>query len=99
MSQKAIGKITATEKTPSSCNKVQFWVHHDEVIRPFDIVRIPHINESFTNAIVQDIKYISDSAGHLANYVSSDFGDIEASPQNHRLGSTIAEAEVLYNDK
>ncbi len=31
--------------------------------------------------------------------VSSDFGDLTAKPQNERLGTTIAEAEVLYNDQ
>jgi len=29
--------------------------------------------------------------------VSSDFGDVAATPVNRRLGTTIAEAEVLYN--
>ncbi len=43
MSIKAIGKVTATENKPTSCNTVRFWLHKDEVIRPFDIVRIEHI--------------------------------------------------------
>jgi len=95
----AIGKVTATENKPTSCNKVRFWVERDVVIRPFDIVRVPHLNDSLTYAIVQDLQYITDSAGHLANYVSSDFGDLTSRPQNERLGTTIAEAEVLSNSK
>lgn len=94
-----IGKITATESKPTSCNTMRFWVHKDVVIRPFDIVRIPHLNNSYTYALVNDLEYITDSPGHLANYVSSDFGDLDAEPLNERLGTTIAQAEVLYNTK
>lgn len=104
MNEKTIGKVTATEKQPTTCNTVHFWVHQDVIIRPFDVVRIPHISKdggkpSYTYAIVQDLQYITDSAGHLANYVSHDFGELNASPQNDRIGTTVAEAEVLYNDQ
>lgn len=104
MSSEAIGKVTATEKSPSTCNNLKFWVHKDVLIRPFDIVKIEHLakggtsNCSQTYALVKELRYITDSAGDLANYVSSDFGDLEASPQYERLGATIADAEVLYND-
>ena len=97
MDTNAIGKVTATEYKPTSCTALRFWVHEDVVIRPFDIVKIPHIRNSYTYAIVRDLQYITDSAGHLASYVSSDFGDLSANPQTQRLGTTIAEAEVLYN--
>jgi DNA helicase HerA-like ATPase len=101
---KTIGKVTATENKPTTCNTVRFWVQKDQIIRPFDIVRVNHISRnggksSQTYAMVQDLQYLTDSAGHLANYVSSDFGDLEASPQNERLGTTIAEADVLYNNE
>ncbi|MBN1260150.1 MAG: ATP-binding protein [Anaerolineae bacterium] len=104
MENAAIGKVTATEKQPTTCNTLRFWVHRGVVIRPFDIVRVEHIskysdNPSYTYAIVQDLEYITDSAGHLANYVSSDFGDLDAKPQNERMGTTIAQAEVLYNNQ
>ncbi len=97
MNEESIGKVTATESKPTSCNTLRFWVQKDEVIKPFDIVRIPHLRNSYTYAIVTDLEYITDSAGHLANYVSSDFGEIDAQPLNQRLGVTIAEAEILYN--
>lgn len=105
MISKGIGKVTATENKPTTCNTVRFWVHKDEIIRPFDIVKVEHISKkhdsksSYSYALVQELNYITDSVGHLANYVSSDFGDLEAEPQNERLGTTIAEAEVLYNDQ
>jgi DNA helicase HerA-like ATPase len=105
MDNNGIGKVTATEGRPTSCTKVTFWVADNAVIRPFDIVRIKHISSkkgsksSYTYAIVQGLEYITDSQSHMTNYVSSDFGDIDVEPQNKRLGTTIAEAEVLYNDQ
>lgn len=97
MVTKTIGKVTATENKPTTYNSIRFWLTENEEIKIFDVVRVQHIKGSFTYAIVRDLQYITDSAGHLANYVSSDFGDISAPPYNKRLGATIAEAEVLYN--
>lgn len=99
METKIIGKITATENRPTSFNTVRFWISDNEVIKIFDVVRIQHINNSHTYAIITDLQYITDSVGHLANYVSSDFGDTSATAINKRLGTTIAEADVLYNSK
>jgi hypothetical protein len=99
MPETPIGKVTATERSPTSCGTANFWVREGVVIRPFDIVRIPHIQDSLSYAIVKDLTYITDSAGHLANFVSSDFGQVEVEPQNVRMGTTIAEAEILYNTK
>lgn len=99
-----IGKVTATENKPTTCTTVHFWLHHDVIVRPFDIVRIEHISvrgdtPSHSFALVKELSYITDSAGHLANYVSSDFGDINAQELNKRLGTTVAEAEVLGNSE
>lgn len=99
MQPKVIGKITATERKPTSFNSLCFWLADDEEIRIFDVIRIRHIKDSFTYAIVKDLQHITDSAGHLASFVSSDFGDVAAQPINPRMGTTIAEAEVLYNTK
>jgi DNA helicase HerA-like ATPase len=99
MPTKVIGKVTATENKPTTYNTIRFWLAEDEDIRIFDVVRVGHTRGSYTYAIVRDLQFITDSAGHLANYVSSDFGDVAASPINRRLGTTIAEAEVLYNSK
>ncbi len=99
-----IGKVTATESKPTTCTAVHFWLHHDVIVRPFDIVRIEHISKrgdtpSHSFALVKELSYITDSAGHLANYVSSDFGDVDAQEMNKRLGTTVAEAEVLRNSE
>jgi hypothetical protein len=102
--QECIGKVTATENKPTTCTTVHFWLHPDIIIRPFDIVRIEHISKhgnanSYSFAIVKELSYITDSAGHLANYVSSDFGDVNAREMNKRLGTTVAEADILGNSE
>lgn len=102
MSTKPIGRVSATEKQPSTCTSVRFWVEDSVRIRPFDVVRVKHVGttalqESYSYAMVRDLEYISDSAGHLANFVSSDFGDLDSQPFNLRMGTTVAEADVLYN--
>jgi len=98
-----IGKVTATESKPTTCTTVRFWVDGNIFIRPFDIVRIQHRSKqagpSHSYAMVTDLSYITDSAGHLANFVSSDFGDVNARPLNERLGTTLAEATILGNSE
>ena len=97
MKSEAIGKVTATESKPTTCSSVSFWVERDVILRPFDIIRIRHLKESYSYAIVQDLRFITDSNSHLNNFVSSDLGDLTAKPLNERLGVTIAEAEILNN--
>ncbi len=105
MSNEIIGKVTATERSPSTCTKVRFWVKENIIIRPFDIVKIENLSRfedrelSFSYAIIKDLNYVSDSGSDLANYVSSDFGDVSIQPLNSRLGTTIAIADILYNDQ
>lgn len=99
MPENVIGKVTATETSPTSCSTVRFWIQRDVVIRPFDIIRMKHLKDSYSYAIVRDLEYMTDSSGHLTNYVSSDFGDVNVAPHNERMGATVAEAEILYNNK
>jgi DNA helicase HerA-like ATPase len=94
-----IGRVVATEKNPSTTNSVQFWVEKDVVLKPFDIVMVRHIKGSKTYAIITELRYLTDSSGYLADWVSSDFGDVQAEPRNERIGTTVADAEILYNDR
>jgi hypothetical protein len=96
---KPIGRVVATEKSPSTSNTVQFWVAKGTVMKPFDIVMIGHLNDSRTYAIITELRYLTDSAGYLSDWVSSDFGEVDANPRNERIGTTVADAEILYNDK
>jgi len=100
MPSTVIGKVSATEKNPTCTDNFIFWLDDNVEIKPFDIVKA--INEvqgkkSITYAIVEDIFHITDSTGHLSNYVSSDFGDIACPPMTKRLGVTYANAKVIKN--
>lgn len=97
-----IGKVSATEKKPTTNDEFIFWLDDNIEIKPFDIIKADNIIEnkkSKTYAIVKDIFHITDSAGHLSNYVSSDFGDLNAEPTTKRLGVTYAVAQVINNNK
>ena len=54
--RKLIGKVSATEKYPSSCDEFQFWLSDDVILSPFDIVLVENkTDNSITYGIVQDI--------------------------------------------
>ncbi len=93
-----IGRITATETMPTTVDEFTFWLKDDVIIGPFDIVRVKNANNSVTFGIVKEISHITDSSGHLGDYVSHDFGDIETSSLTQRLGTTYVKAQVLSND-
>ncbi|MEO5370982.1 MAG: ATP-binding protein [Magnetococcus sp. DMHC-1] len=97
-----IGRVVATENKPTTTTELRFWVSNGTLLRPFDVVKISHMSRtkgstSLTYAIVQELEHITDAQGYLNSVVSSDFGDVNVTPRNNRLGTTIATAEVLYN--
>ena len=100
MSSTVIGKVSATERNPTCTDNFTFWLDDNVEIKPFDIVKATNEiqgNKSTTYAIVEDIFHITDSTGHITNYVSSDFGDIDCPPMTKRLGVTYANAKVIKN--
>lgn len=98
--RKLIGRVSATEKYPSSCDNFQFWLADDAILSPFDIVRVENKTDgSITYGVVQDILHITDGTGHLSNYVSSDFGDVETIPMTRRLSLSYAKVSVIHNTK
>jgi len=97
-----IGKVSATEKSPTTNDTFIFWLEDNAEVKPFDIIKAAnHINgkKSTTFALVQDIFHVTDSIGHISNYISSDFGDLSSEPSTKRLGVTYATATVISNDK
>lgn len=89
--RKLIGKVSATEKNPSSCDEFQFWMSDDTILSPFDIVLVQNkTDDSITYGVVQDIFHITDGTGHISNYVSSDFGNVDIAPMTHRLSLSYA---------
>ena len=98
--RKLIGRVSATEKYPSSCDEFQFWLSDDAILSPFDIVRVENkTDDSVTYGVVQDILHITDGTGHLSNYVSSDFGNVDKTPMTRRLSLSYAKVSVIHNTK
>lgn len=97
-----IGRVVATESSPTTSTTLKFWIDDSVNARPFDVVRIGHIGRthdesSSSYAMITDLEHLTDGAGFLSSYVSSDFGDVSVSPRSERIGTTIAHAEVMYN--
>ena len=92
-----IGKIVATESHPTTIDEFSFWTKVDLIISPFDVVKVSHINNSFTYGVVREISHITDSAGFLANFISSDFGDLNANSNTDRIGMNYVRATVIHN--
>ena len=98
--RKLIGKVSATEKYPSSCDEFQFWLSDDTILSPFDVVLVQNkTDDSITYGVVQDIFHITDGMGHISNYVSSDFGNVEAEPMTKKLSLSYAKVSVVHNTK
>lgn len=94
-----IGKVSISEKHRSTTDEFHFWLKNDQIVDSFDIVKVPHLKESFTYALIKDLSHITDSPGHMGNFVSYEFGDTEADPLTERLGLTYASSQVLSNNK
>lgn len=95
--RRAIGKASATERDPTSSEKFSFWLAPEEIVNPFDIVEADQMQGTRTFGLVTNIKQITDAPSHLSNYISSDFGSTEATPQTPRQGANVAEVSVLAN--
>lgn len=96
---KLIGKIAATENNPTTIDEFYFWTDVNLILNPFDVVKVDHINGSHTYGVIQEIFHITDSAGYLNNYISSDFGNAETIPNTLRIGMNYVKAKFCYNDK
>ena len=76
MSNTIIGRVLATEKNPTTIDDFTFWTDPELILNPFDIVKVQHVNDSYSYGVIEDIAHITDSASFLTNYISSDFGDV-----------------------
>ncbi len=102
MDVQKIGKVSATERTPTTTEKFCFWLNTGVSLQPFDIVKVENQaggESSTTYGVVQDLFHVTDSISHLGNYVSSDFGDVDAPALTKKLAMIYAECNVIYNDK
>lgn len=95
---KAIGKVSATEKYPSTIDEFYFWTDKKQILSPFDVVKVNHESGSITFGVVEEIYHITDAPSHFTSYISSDFGDIHEGIGNmNRLGMNYVKARVTGN--
>jgi DNA helicase HerA-like ATPase len=94
-----IGKISATQNSPSSTDEFTFWLKDEVVVAPFDLVAVGNASGSTTVGVIKEILHNTDSPSHIANYVSSDFGVVDQVATTPRLGTTYVVAEVVSNDR
>lgn len=96
---KTIGKVIATEKNPSTMEEFYFWTKPELILNPFDVVKVEHINNSSTFGVIEEISHITDTANFLADYISSDFGDVNSTSLTHRIGMNYVKARIVGNSK
>jgi DNA helicase HerA-like ATPase len=94
---RVIGKVIATEKNPSTIDDFYFWTEKDMILNPFDVVKITHIKNSITYGVIEEISHITDTANFLADYISSDFGDVDTVEYTHRIGMNYVKTQVIGN--
>ena len=97
--REAIGKVSATESCPTTITTFTFWTKEDLKLSPFDIVKVRHLDESFTFGQVEEINHITDAASFMSTFISSDFGDTGIESPTLRVGLNYVKARVLGNSK
>ncbi|MBP5510973.1 MAG: ATP-binding protein [Kiritimatiellae bacterium] len=97
--KKAIGKVSATENCPTTITSFTFWTKEDLKLSPFDIVKVGHLDESFTFGQIEEINHITDAASFMSTFISSDFGDTGIESPTLRVGLNYVKARVLGNSK
>lgn len=96
---RVIGKVIATEKNPSTIDDFYFWTEKDMILNPFDVVKIQHVKNSVTYGVIEEISHITDTANFLADYISSDFGDVDTVENTHRIGMNYVKTQVIGNSE
>lgn len=99
MANKLIGRVLATEKSPTTMDKFTFWTNSDLRLHAFDIVKVQHIDKSYSYGVIENISHITDAQSFLTNFISSDFGDVTVDEPTLRVGMNYAEASVSFNSK
>ncbi len=92
-----IGKTIATEKNPSTIDYFYFWTDKEMILNPFDVVKVKHIQDSVSYGVIEEISHITDTANFLTDYISNDFGDVDAMGNTHRIGMNYVKAKVIGN--
>ncbi|MEG0692133.1 MAG: ATP-binding protein [Oscillospiraceae bacterium] len=99
MENKLIGRVLATEKSPTTMDKFTFWTNSNLRLHAFDIVKVQHIDNSYSYGVIENISHITDAQSFLTNFISSDFGDVTVDEPTLRVGMNYAEASVSFNSE
>jgi len=92
-----IGRASATESSPTTSEQFHCWLDPDALVNPFDIIEADHLQGTVTYGLVTEIHHTTDAPSHLANFISSDFGNVESEAQTPRQGADVVQADVLAN--
>lgn len=99
-----VGKTSATEREAITSDKFSFWLPDDVIVNPFDIVEVEQVNqpdqpESATYGLVTMLEHRTGVPNHLANFISSNFGEVSEDVNSVRQGTTVAYASVMSNNE
>lgn len=75
MANNLIGRIIATEKNPTTIDDFTFWTESDLILNPFDIVKVDHVNGSYSYGVIEDISHITDAASFLSSFIMERLDD------------------------
>lgn len=99
MANNLIGRVLATEKNPTTIDDFTFWTDPELILNPFDIVKVAHVNDSYSYGVIEDIAHITDANSFLTNFISSDFGNVNVEEPTLRVGMNYVKAKVICNEK
>ena len=93
----AIGRAVATEKYPATMDKFYFWTDSEFRLNAFDVVKVEHLEGSYSFGTVENIYHITDAKSFLTTYISNDFGETSVDAPTFRIGMNYVEVAVSYN--
>lgn len=99
MGARIIGRVIATEKHPTTMDDFTFWTDSNLHLHAFDIVKVRHIDGSFSYGVIKNISHITDAQSFLTGFISNDFGDVNIDCPTLRVGMNCVQASISYNDK
>lgn len=94
-----IGKVLAIEKNPSTIDNFYFWTRSDLILNPFDVIKVNHVDDSITYAVIEEISHITDAGNILAEYISYDFGELTTELATNRVSMNYVKAKIISNNK
>lgn len=94
-----IGRAVATEKYPATMDKFYFWTDSEFRLNAFDVVKVDHLEGSYSFGTVENIYHITDAKSFLTTYISNDFGETSIDAPTLRIGMNYVEVAVSYNTK